>query len=197
MFTGLVECTGTVVDFKETGGGRRFRISAPDYTGQLSPGESVAVNGCCLTAAGFDDDHVVFDLLAETLNCTNLGALAPSSRVNLERAMAANARLGGHFVQGHIDGTSEVVAIEAAGPDLGLTFRLAADNAQYFISKGSIAVNGVSLTVADLGADTFRVWIIPHTRELTNLGDLRTGDLVNLEYDVLAKYVERMLAARR
>ena len=197
MFTGLVECAGTVLDFAETAGGRRFRIQAPDYAGALATGESVAVNGCCLTATEFEGDTVVFDLLHETLLRTNLGRLRAGSRVNLERALAANARLGGHFVQGHIDGTTPLVEKESQGTDVGLTFAMPAGSSQYFISKGSVAINGVSLTVSDIGAETFRVWIIPHTLALTNLGDLAIGDAVNLEFDVLAKYVERMWTLRQ
>ncbi len=196
MFTGLVECTGTVVSFEANGDGRRLRISAAAYADQLELGESIAVNGCCLTAAEFANEEIIFDILNETLNRTNLGALEPGRRVNLERALAANARLGGHFVQGHVDGTSSLVRIESIGTDLGLTFRMPVNAEQYFISKGSIAVNGVSLTVADLDEDSFRVWIIPHTKTQTNLGDLADGESVNLEYDVLAKYVERMLEQR-
>jgi len=196
MFTGLVECSGTVVSFEASGNGRRLRVSAAAYADQLELGESIAVNGCCLTAAAFAGEEIIFDILNETLNRTNLGALEPGRRVNLERALAANARLGGHFVQGHVDGTSSLLRIEHTGPDLGLTFLMPDNAKQYFISKGSIAINGVSLTVSDLNVDSFRVWIIPHTKTHTNLGDLSEGDAVNLEYDVLAKYVERMLEQR-
>lgn len=184
------------MDFNETGGGRRLQISAPEYSEQLTSGESVAVNGCCLTATEFAGDVVIFDLLNETLNRTNLGRLARGSRVNLERAVAANARMGGHFVQGHIDGTGSLIRREFAGSDVGLTFATPPHAGQYLISKGSICINGVSLTVSNVDDEFFRVWIIPHTLELTNLGDLQAGDLVNLEYDVLAKYVEKMLARR-
>lgn len=194
MFTGLVECTGTVIGFEETKGGRRFTIRAPEM--DLTRGESLAVNGCCLTASTFEGEQITFDLLNETLLRTNLGTLKPGSRVNLERALAADARLGGHFVQGHVDGTAPVLRIESAGPDLGLYFSLPESAEQYFVSKGSIAVNGVSLTIAALDSNTFGVWIIPHTRELTNLGNLRVGDFVNLEFDMLAKYIERLVSLR-
>jgi riboflavin synthase len=191
MFTGLVETTGALRDFTDTPEGRSLRIVAPGL--KVALGDSVAVNGCCLTVAEILPDALRFDLLGETLARTNLGDLAPGSRVNLERALAANARLGGHFVQGHIDDTARVLDVREQGPDLGLEFELPAKFARYVIAKGSIAINGVSLTVATLGADRFGVWIIPHTRAETNLGDLRHGDRVNLEFDVLAKYVERML----
>jgi riboflavin synthase len=193
MFTGLVETTGILRDFTDTPEGRRLRVSAPGL--EVALGDSVAVNGCCLTVAEIAADTLRFDLLGETLARTNLGDLAPGSRVNLERALAANARLGGHFVQGHIDDAARVLSTREQGPDLGLEFELPAKFARYVIAKGSIAINGVSLTVATLEADRFGVWIIPHTRAETNLGDLRAGDRVNLEFDVLAKYVERMLSA--
>ncbi len=193
MFTGLVETTGTLMKFTETRAGRILRIEAPTLAAEAALGESIAVNGCCLTVADTEDGVLVFDLLAETLRRTNLGALAPGRTVNLERALAANARLGGHFVQGHIDTTVPVAAIDADGPDLGLTFALPTAYSRYVIAKGSIAINGVSLTIADLHPESLRVWIIPHTRSLTNLGDLIVGDMVNVEYDVLAKYAERSL----
>jgi riboflavin synthase len=195
VFTGLVEKTGTLRDFTDTPEGRRLRIATPEL--EVALGDSVAVNGCCLTVAEILPDALRFDLLGETLARTNLGDLVPGSRVNLERALAANARLGGHFVQGHIDDTVRVLAVREQGPDLGLEFELPAKFACYVISKGSITISGVSLTVATLEADRFGVWIIPHTRAETNLGDLRVGDRVNLEFDVLAKYVERMLRVDR
>lgn len=196
MFTGLVESPGRFSRFVDTPGGRHLHLEAPGLAGDVRIGDSVAVNGCCLTVAEIAGARLRFDLLHETLARTNLGALAAGARVNLERALAANARLDGHFVQGHIDGTSEVTAIREQGPDLGLAFELPPGQARYLVAKGSIAINGVSLTVAELAPDHFTVWIIPHTRAETNLGDLRTGDRVNLEFDLLAKYVERLLAAR-
>lgn len=197
MFTGLVETLGTLESFHDTSGGRHLFVARPAGAEfAVAIGDSVAVNGCCLTVAEIAGATLRFDLLAETLRATNLGAVTPGSRVNLERALAANARLGGHFVQGHVDVTTEVLAADEAGPDLGLTFALPAGYAQYLVPKGSIAINGVSLTVAVLAPDRFGVWIIPHTRLMTNLGDLRRGDRVNLEFDVLAKYAERLLATR-
>jgi riboflavin synthase len=196
MFTGLIETTGLLREFTDTPAGRHLWIEAPALAGQLVPGESLATNGCCLTVTDITPTAFRFDLLAETLRATNLGDLGPGSRVNLERALAANARLGGHFVQGHIDCTAAVLEIRAAGPDLGITIELPAACAQYVVPKGSIAIDGVSLTVAQLDADRFTVWIIPHTRAETNLGDRRVGDRVNLEFDLLAKYAERLLAVR-
>ena len=162
---------------------------------ELHLGESLAVNGCCLTVTG-KEDYVAFDLLAETLNRTNLGALQPGSRVNLERALRADGRFGGHFVQGHIDTTANVIDADSKGTDLHLLIEIPSSGAGYFIEKGSIAVNGVSLTVASLAEEYFGLWIIPHTLQETNLGDLKAGDRVNLEYDMLAKYAERQLTNR-
>jgi riboflavin synthase len=154
------------------------------------------VNGCCLTVTSTGDGVASFDLLGETLALTNISALNSGSRVNLERALRADGRFGGHFVQGHVDTTAEVLFAETKGADLNLIIALPKAGARYFIEKGSIAVNGVSLTVASLAEDRFGLWIIPHTLQQTNLGDLKSGDRVNLEYDMLAKYAERQIAAR-
>lgn len=195
MFTGLIESVGTVKVHEPRGNdAARLVIEAP-FADELSLGESVAVNGCCLTVTG-KEGGVSFDLLVETLNRTNLGTLKPGSRVNLERALRADGRFGGHFVQGHIDTTAEVLSAEPKGDDLNLVISIPREGVRYFIEKGSIAVNGVSLTVASLNAESFGLWIIPHTLQETNLGDLKQGDRVNLEYDLIAKYAERQLAAR-
>lgn len=195
MFTGLVESIGRVRSLDRRGDASRLTLETPLAAG-LSLGESLAVNGCCLTVTSADGDSVSFDLLGETLARTNLGGLAPGARVNLERALRADGRFGGHFVQGHIDTTTEVLSAETKGADLNLIIALPEAGARYLIEKGSIAVNGVSLTVASLGEDRFGLWIIPHTLQETNLGDLRAGSPVNLEYDMLAKYAERQLGNR-
>jgi riboflavin synthase len=195
MFTGLIESVGTVKVLEPRGNdAARLVIEAP-FADELSLGESVAVNGCCLTVTG-KEGGVSFDLLVETLNRTNLGTLKSGSRVNLERALRADGRFGGHFVQGHIDTTAEVLSAEPKGNDLNLVISIPREGVRYFIEKGSIAVNGVSLTVASLNAESFGLWIIPHTLQETNLGDLKQGDRVNLEYDLIAKYAERQLAVR-
>jgi riboflavin synthase len=194
MFTGLVESVGTVRSLERRGDAARL-ILETSLAGELSLGESLAVNGCCLTVTS-QENGVSFDLLVETLNRTNLGTLQTGSRVNLERALRADGRFGGHFVQGHIDTTAKVVATDSKGADLNLQIEIPPAGAGYFIEKGSIAVNGVSLTVASLGKDHFGLWIIPHTLQETNLGDLKAGDRVNLEYDMLAKYAERQLGNR-
>lgn len=195
MFTGLVESIGRVRSLDRRGDAARLTLETP-LAAQLSLGESLAVNGCCLTVTSADGDSASFDLLGETLARTNLGGLASGARVNLERALRADGRFGGHFVQGHIDTTTEVLSAETKGADLNLIIALPEAGARYLIEKGSIAVNGVSLTVASLGEDRFGLWIIPHTLQETNLGDLRNGCPVNLEYDMLAKYAERQLGNR-
>ena len=195
MFTGLIESVGTVRSFERRGDAARLTLETP-MAGMLSLGESLAVNGCCLTVTDRDEREAHFDLLVETLNRTNLGALIPAARVNLERALRADGRFGGHFVQGHIDTTAEVIKVDANGEDLNLVIMIPSGGARYFIEKGSVAVNGVSLTVALLGEAHFGLWIIPHTLRETNLGDLKAGDRVNLEYDMLAKYAARQLGNR-
>lgn len=195
MFTGLVESIGRVRSLDRRGDAARLTLETPLAAG-LSLGESLAVNGCCLTVTSTEGDSACFDLLGETLARTNLGRLVPGTRVNLERALRADGRFGGHFVQGHIDTTTEVLSAETEGADLNLIIALPEAGARYLIEKGSIAVNGVSLTIASLADDRFGLWIIPHTLQETNLGDLRAGSPVNLEYDMLAKYAERQIAAR-
>ena len=194
MFTGLVEAVGTMRSLEHRGDAAWLTLETP-LASELHLGESLAVNGCCLTVTG-KEDGVAFDLLAETLNRTNLGALQPGSRVNLERALRADGRFGGHFVQGHIDTTAKVITADSKGTDLHLLIEIPASGGGYFIEKGSIAVNGVSLTVASLAENHFGLWIIPHTLQETSLGELKAGDRVNLEYDMLAKYAERQLTNR-
>jgi len=195
MFTGLIEALGTVRALEQRGEGAARLMLETQLASELLLGESLAVNGCCLTVTSAENGVVAFDLLGETLARTNLGTLRSGSRVNLERALRADGRFGGHFVQGHIDTTAEVLVAEHKGADLNLVIGLPAGGARYFVEKGSIAVNGVSLTVAALESDTFGLWIIPHTLQETNLGDLKVHDRVNLEYDMLAKYAERQLGA--
>jgi riboflavin synthase len=193
MFTGLIEEVGTVVALDLNRPQKRLEISAPRLAGKVRLGDSVAVNGCCLTVARFEGDRLSFDLLQESLDRTNLKNLLRGSRVNFELALAAGARFGGHFVQGHIDCAVPILAAEESGADLRLEIELPSAFAHYVAPKGSIAVNGISLTVAELAPKSFAVWLIPQTRAETNLADAKPGDLVNLEFDLLAKYVERML----
>jgi len=193
MFTGLVESVGRVVWLRRTTESFQLNIEMPELAPKLSRGDSVAVNGCCLTVSHRRGDIASFDLLEETLQRTNLGLLRPDSRVNLERALRADGRLGGHFVQGHIDGVGNLLRVEPRGHDLRVECELPPDFARYVVFKGSIAMNGISLTVAEVQADRFTVWIIPHTREHTNLQFARRGDAANLEFDLIAKYVEKQI----
>ena len=196
MFTGLIQEVGTVVALRANGEAKRLEIAAPQLAGGIRVGDSVAINGCCLTATSRDSDRLTFDVLQESLDRTNLKNLQPESRVNIELALSAGARLGGHFVQGHVDCAAPILALDETGADLRLEIDLPPEFAQYVAYKGSIAVNGISLTVAEVSPKSFAVWIIPHTRAQTNLATARCGDLVNLEFDLLAKYVERMLDRR-
>lgn len=197
MFTGLVETLGRRVRLDRNEVGARLAIDAREIAEGVQIGDSIAVNGCCLTVTESENGVFSFDVLEESLKRTNLGSLGDGSTVNLERAMAANGRLGGHFVQGHVDSTAAVIGTSEKGGDLRIEFELPEEFAAYVAFKGSIAINGVSLTVAECGDSSFAVWIIPHTRSMTNLGDLRTGDRVNLEFDILAKYAERILSRKR
>lgn len=192
MFTGIVESLGEVASLAE---GRLEVRPEPGFAPEgFAEGESVAVNGCCLTV--LPGEGLRFDLSPETLDRTSLGALASGARVNLERAVVAGGRLGGHVVQGHVDATGVFEGSSPEGNSVVMRFRAPAGYGRYLIDKGSVAVEGVSLTVVRPVEDAFEVWVIPHTLERTNLGSLRPGDRVNLEFDVLAKYVERLLEAR-
>ena len=197
MFTGLVVETGELLTFTRNGESARLTLRAPLTAPAAQLGDSIAVNGCCLTATALDGGCVAFDLLAETLRCTNLGDLSTGSIVNLEPALSAGAKLGGHFVQGHIDTTAEVLDFSPQGADYRLEIALPASSAQYVVNKGSIAVDGISLTVAEVRERSFVCWIIPHTLACTNLQKRSAGQRVNLEFDMLAKYVERIVTLRR
>jgi riboflavin synthase len=192
MFTGLVEATGTVTRLDAAPGGARLEVATGWPPGALADGDSVAVNGCCVTVTSYDGGRFSADLVAETLRRTTLGDLAAGSAVNLERPLAAGDRLGGHIVQGHVDGLATLVERAEVGDGAELTFQLAPELARYVVEKGSIAVDGVSLTVASAEPDRFGVALIPATLAATTLGRLAPGGRVNLEVDVLAKYVERL-----
>jgi riboflavin synthase len=196
MFTGLVEESGRVVELSAYCGQHVLRVAARRVLEGLAIGDSIAVNGCCLTVAAREGEVLQFDLLAETRRVTSLGALVSGSEVNLERSLAYGGRMGGHFVTGHVDAVGTVEVFEPRGPDHYLRVRLPAGSGRYLVPKGSIALDGVSLTVAEAGVDTVAVWLIPHTLAVTNLRTRRVGDIVNVEFDVLGKYVERMLEAR-
>lgn len=193
MFTGLIESIGTLRRIQQSEWSTQLQLSAPALIEGLREGDSVSVNGCCLTVTTIQGGELTFDLLDETLQRTNLRALRPGSTVNLERALRADGRIGGHFVQGHIDCTGRVLEFRQNGSDYRLEVELQKDLAHYTAFKGSIALNGISLTIAELLPESFVVWIIPHTRRMTNLAQVQPDDLLNIEFDLIAKYIERML----
>jgi riboflavin synthase len=195
MFTGLVEAVGVVRRLESDGEGRLLHLAEPALAPQLSLGESVAVNGACLTVVGRDDEAFRFQVGPETLRRTNLGELQPGDRVNLERALRLGDRLGGHLVQGHIDGLGRIASRQRQGDWELVWFRCPEDLAAQTVSKGSVAVDGVSLTVVDVSRDGFSVALIPHTLANTTLGWKAEGAAVNLETDLLAKYVWKCLQA--
>jgi len=197
MFTGLIEEVGSVIAVGASKNANQLKIAAPHVAKKIRRGDSLAVNGCCLTLSSHRGEELVFDLLDETIARTNLKNLQRMQPVNLERAVSGTERFGGHFVQGHIDCVSPVIAYQKSGADFRLEIELPKAFAHYVACKGSIAVNGISLTVAEVLSETFVVWIIPYTKTHTNLDGVQVGDPMNLEFDILAKYVERMLASRR
>jgi riboflavin synthase len=190
MFTGLISCDGLAVSLVTTAAGIRLRV-ATELAGALGLGDSVAVNGVCLTVTALDGDQMHADIGPETARVTTLGAMHGGRRVNLERSMRADSRFGGHFVQGHVDGTGTVMAIRPDGDAHWLSIGFPPALAPYLVAKGSVAVDGISLTVAALGEDRFDVMIIPFTWEHTNIASLHEGTLVNLECDMVGKYVAR------
>ncbi|MER5553418.1 riboflavin synthase [Streptomyces sp. NPDC002793] len=193
MFTGIVEELGEVTAVEKLDDASRFRLRGPVVTEGAKHGDSIAVNGVCLTVVDLGDDEFTADVMAETLDRSSLGALAAGSRVNLERPMALGGRLGGHIVQGHVDGTGRIVERRVSENWEIVKISLPAGLARYVVEKGSITVDGVSLTVVDAASDHFTISLIPTTLALTTLGIKEPGDPVNLEVDVLAKYVERLL----
>jgi riboflavin synthase len=196
MFTGLVEGTGRVVAFRAKGEEARLMVDAGPLVEGVRIGDSIATNGCCLTVSTIEGSELGFDLLLETQERTNLRDLKSGAQVNLERALPAQGRYGGHFVTGHIDATGTIRRWEQAGHDYELRIGIEPTQGAYLVPKGCIAVDGMSLTVAEVTPDEFSVWIIPHTRAVTALGERSVGDLVNLEFDLLAKYTEKILAMR-
>ena len=195
MFTGLVESTGTVIALESRGEQARLTLKIP-FAAELAIGDSVAINGCCLTVADLAPAGIAFDLLAQTLHVTSLGALQQGSLVNLERALQVGARFGGHFVQGHVDATGNITRLEARGQDHQFEVALPPAIHRLCIDKGSLAVDGISLTIAELTPTAAVFWITPHTWQETHLHTARLGQPVNLEADMLAKHVDHLLAAR-
>ncbi len=201
MFTGIVEETGTIEQIKPGAKSIRLTVRANVCGRGLKNGASLAINGCCLTvvklAARGKYRLAQFDLLKETWNRTNLQFAKPGSLVTLERPLRADGNLGGHFVTGHIDGVGRIMRWERMGQDHVLDISAPADVMRYVVFKGSMAVDGISLTVAGVTPDGFRIWIIPHTYEVTALRERKVGDAVNLEADLIGKYVEKFVAARK
>ena len=193
MFTGIVEEPGTVVRIQPGRKSTELTVRTGVTGKTLQTGNSIAVNGACLTVVKKCGALVAFDVLNQTLHCTNFGELKTGSLVNLERPLRADGRLDGHFVQGHVDATGVVRRWEQIGKDFVLEVTVPTSLRKYIVAKGSIAVDGISLTVADVGRDWLRIWIIPHTRAITNLRTRRVGEQVNLEADILAKHMERLL----
>ncbi len=196
MFTGIVEGTGEITAIDDTEEGRRIRVSAP-FSGELEHGQSVAISGACLTVERFDDGSFELFLSEETLEKTYLDAVSVGDSVNLERALPADGRFDGHFVQGHVDGVGEVTKTERLGDDWTFGFSLPEDLGRYVVPKGSISIDGISLTIAELDGTEFSVAIIPSTYELTTLSEKSVGDPVHIEVDVVAKYVERLTEGYR
>lgn len=193
MFTGIIEATGNVRSMDS--GSLRLDLQGSLGDDPIKLGESIAVNGCCLTVVSAGSE-LGFDLSPETLARTTLGGLNPGSVVNLERAMRADRRLGGHLVQGHVDGTGSIVGITPTGGATVFRFRVQESGARYIIDKGSVALDGISLTVVDPEGSEFDTWIIPHTLAHTNLNNRVVGESVNVEFDVLARYAEKLLSGR-
>ena len=194
MFTGLVEAVGRVVSVEGRQGGSLLSVERPALFADVRPADSVAVSGVCLTAvSSADRQRLEFDVSPETLSRSTLGRLRPGDRVNLERAMAADGRFGGHIVAGHVDATTRLEKVHRTGDFWTYTFALDAAWARYVVEKGSVALDGISLTVASLAERSFDAAVIPWTAERTTLGDRRAGDPVNVEVDILGKYVERLL----
>ena len=194
MFTGLIDAVGTLASRSPLEAGWRFEVSCP-YAADVQVGESLAVNGVCLTAAGLEPERIVVDVSPETLQVTTLGELSPGDPVNLERAMRLDGRMGGHLVQGHVDGTGRIHAIRPMGECYWVSVTYPPALGIYFVPRGSVTVDGISLTVAELGEELFGVQIVPHTWTHTTLGVRRPGDSVNLETDLVGKYVVNALRA--
>ena len=192
MFTGLIEEIGEIVAVEPSGDGARVTVRAPKAVSDASHGASIAVSGVCLTVIEWDAEHFTADVMRQSLDVTALGSRGPGTRVNIERAMLAHGRLGGHIVQGHVDGTSRVLEVRPGAQWRVIRFSLSPDLAPLVVAKGSITVDGVSLTVSDAGRDWFEVSLIPETLTSTTLGELAEGDLVNLESDLLARHIARL-----
>ncbi len=196
MFTGIVEETGRVTAFQPGREGWALEVACAIATRDTAIGDSIAVNGCCLTVSRIGQGRLGFDVLEETRRLTNFEALGAGGSVNLERSLRAGGKIGGHFVTGHIDTTGVIQTFESRGKDHYLRVRIAPEFARHIMHKGSIAIDGISLTIAETAADAFAVWLIPHTLEVTSLRGKKAGDKLNLEFDLLGKHVEKLLQSR-
>ena len=199
MFTGLIQAVGSVTSIERQESSARLEISSPEIASQIAQGDSVSVNGVCLTVVSYDKTKFAVDVMVQTLNLTSTGSLDFSSLVNLELATRTADRLGGHIVQGHVDGVAQVKAISADSQWTRMDLSIPKDLMKYVVAQGSICIEGVSLTVGELNdpADQISVWLIPETLANTNLSQKQIGDSLNIEVDVLAKYVERLIARGR
>ena len=192
MFTGIVEEVGKILSFEEAESAWRLVVAASVVTSDVKLGDSIAVNGCCLTVVDFDENSLSFDLLEESKRLTSIGQLEAGGALNLERALLPTTRMGGHFVSGHVDGVATITAIEPRGKDTYLRIEPDVASMHYLVHKGCITVDGISLTVAAVDEASFAVWLIPHTMTHTNLHTKQVGNQVNLEFDLVAKYVEKL-----
>ena len=198
MFTGIVEATGKVVSFKENKAAWLLKLEVPhEIADSLGDGDSLACNGCCLTLISKEKNVLGFELLEETIRLTSFEGIREGSLINLERPLSANARLGGHFVSGHVDVRSSVLDFEQRGKNYYMRVAVPSEFTKYVVYKGSISIDGISLTIAEALPDSLAVWLIPHTLEVTNLRDCKAGNFVNLEFDILAKYVEKIASGNR
>lgn len=198
MFTGIVEGTGKIISFEECSSAWLLRVSAPPVIAEsLKIGDSLACNGCCLTLVSKKENELDFELLEETIRLTSFEGLKENDLINLERPLAAGDRLGGHFVSGHIDARAKVAEFEQKGKNFYLRVEVPSEFSKYVVYKGSVAIDGISLTIAEDLGDSLSVWLIPHTLEVTNLANCKSGKFVNLEFDLLAKYVEKIALGNR
>jgi riboflavin synthase len=197
LFTGLIECKGKVVRLSGGGVGKELVISLPAIASEVKVGESIAADGACLTVTGISGERVSFDVSPETLERTTLGSLRGGARVNVERPLKLGDRVGGHMVQGHVDGVGTIARIEASSGQHTFRFNLPVELAGMLIEKGSVAVDGISLTVVDVGGDWFSVAVIPHTLEVTTLGEKRVGEKVNIETDMIGKWVRKFVEGKK
>ncbi len=196
MFTGIIEETGNVVAFKENAEAWSLTVTAKDTLADLAVGDSIAVNGCCLTATRFDATSIGFDVLEETRRLTNFASLQAGAAVNLERSLRFGGKISGHFVTGHVDAVGRIEVFEARGSDFYVRVGIPKTFGRFVVHKGSIAIDGISLTIAEVTETSLAVWIIPHTRAVTNLRQKQVEDPVNLEFDLLGKHVEKLLLTR-